>query len=46
MDQEGPMPMDQDNLQEEVDTVEGMARPEEARLDAGQAKNLWVHVKA
>jgi len=35
-DQEDPMPMDQDDLEGEVNTKEDAARPEEARLDTGQ----------
>ena len=48
MDQEDPVLMDQDDLEDkdEVNTKEGAARLEEARLDMGQASSSWVHVKA
>jgi len=48
MDQEDPVPMDQDDLEDkdEVDTKEDSARLEEARLEMGQASSSWVHMKA
>jgi len=48
MDQEDPVLMDQDDLEDKdkVNTDEDAARLEEAWPDMGQASSLWVHVKA